>query len=118
MVLLKTNALKGSLMPVLILVAIILWFLVGDPPKTIANVFWPRDAAPWETVDAFYYPHRNDLSNYQMISGLKSVDDCRAMIQSIARTYNDGSRTTGAYECAIEIVDSIQGENVYRTTTR
>ena len=59
-----------------------------------------------------------DLSNYQMISGLKSVDDCRAMIQSIARTYNDGSRTTGAYECAIEIVDSIQGENVYRTTTR
>jgi hypothetical protein len=53
-----------------------------------------------------------------MISGLKSVDDCRAMIQSIARTYNDGSRTTGAYECAIEIVDSIQGENVYRTTTR
>ena len=88
------------------------------PSKNDRKCFWPRDAAPWETEDTFYYPHRNDFSNYQMISDLKSVADCRAVIQSNARTYNDGSITTGDYECAIEIVDSIQGENVYSTTTR
>ncbi len=103
-------------MPLLILFAVGLWFFFGDPPETVANTFWPEDAAPWETVDAFYYPNRNDLSDFRKVSGLQSVDECRDAVSSMAATYNDSSFTRGDYECGIEIVDNFYGMNVYRTT--
>jgi hypothetical protein len=40
-------------MQYLIIFAVGLWFLRGDPPKSIANMFWEDEAAPWETVDAY-----------------------------------------------------------------
>lgn len=65
-------------MPLIILIAIGLWFWFGDPLKTVANWFWESNAAPWETVDAFYYPNRNDLTQFQKMPGLNSVDECRS----------------------------------------
>lgn len=39
-----------------------LWFWLGDPPKDAANWFWPDSPAPWEQVDAVYYPDNSDLT--------------------------------------------------------
>ncbi len=50
-------------MPWIVIAAIGLWFFFGTPAKTLANWFWTDSAAPWETVDAFYYPDRSDLTN-------------------------------------------------------
>ena len=105
-------------MPILILIAVGVWFVLGDPPKTVANWFWEYEAAPWETVDAFYYPDRNDLSKFQKVSGLSSVDGCRNSVRSMAANNGDASLTRGDYECGIELIDNFVGIGVYRYTTR
>ena len=105
-------------MPILILVVVGAWFIWGDPPKDVANWFWEYEAAPWETVDAFYYPNRNDLAKFQKVSGLSSVDACRTAVRSMAWNYGDASLTQGDYECGIEVVDYLGGIDIYRTTAR
>jgi hypothetical protein len=101
-----------------ILIVIGLWFLLGDPPNTVANTFWEHDAAPWETVDAYYYPDRSNLSIFQKMPGLKSVDDCRAWVRLSAALNNDMGFIRGDFECGIEVVDTFAGISVYRTTVR
>lgn len=105
-------------MPYLIIFAVGLWFLIGDPPKSIANAFWESAAAPWETVDAYYYPNRSDLSVFQSISGLSSVDDCRVWVRMTAAVNDDIGVVRGDYEYAIQVIDTFAGINVYRTTVR
>ena len=105
-------------MPILILIVAGAWFFWGDPPKTVANWFWEYEAAPWETVDAFYYPNRNNLSKYQKVSGLGSVESCRTAVYSMASNYGDVSLIRGDYECGIEVVGNLGGIDIYRTTTR
>ncbi len=102
----------------LFLAAIGAWFYFGDPPKDVANQFWKNDAAPWETVDAYYYPNRNDLSQHQKMTGLSSVEDCRNWVRSVAARNGDSGVLRGDYECAIEVVDTFGGLFVYRVTTR
>ena len=77
----------GSALPVLLLIAA--WFVFGDPPKNLANWFWKSDAAPWETVDAYYYPNKNDLEIVIFGHGKKTVEQCRDWVYSKAATYQD-----------------------------
>jgi hypothetical protein len=105
-------------MPYLIIFAVGLWFLIGDPAKSIANTFWEGEAAPWETVDAYYYPNRSDLSVFQSRLGLSSVDDCRVWVRMTAAANNDIGVVRGDFECGIEVIDTFAGINVYRTTVR
>jgi hypothetical protein len=101
-----------------ILIAIALWFIFGNAPMNIADMFWEEEAAPWETVDAFYYPDRNDLTQFQQTTDLDSVDDCRAWVSSAAALNGDPSLFRGDYECGIEVVDSLGSISVYRNTVR
>ena len=105
-------------MPLLIIIALSAWFLFADPPKNVANWLWSDDAAPWETVDAFYYPNRYDLSVHQSSLGLGSVQECRDWVSYAAGSYGDGSLSRGDYECAVEVIDSFGGMSVYRITVR
>lgn len=105
-------------MPYLIIFAVGLWFLIGDPAKSIANTFWEGEAAPWETVDAYYYPNRSDLSVFQSRLRLSSVDDCRVWVRMAAAANNDIGVVRGDFECGIEVIDTFAGINVYRTTVR
>lgn len=94
------------------------WFYFGDPPKDLANLFWENDAAPWETVDAYYYPNRNNLHHYEEMLGLPSVEHCREWVRAVAAINGDSALARGGYECAIEILDYYGGLPVYRTTVR
>jgi hypothetical protein len=94
------------------------WALFGSPKKDVANWFWSDQAAPWETVDAFYYPNRSDLSRDQRASGLASVDACRTWVDHVSRAHNDVGITRGDYECGVGYLDDFAGMRVYRTTVR
>lgn len=105
-------------MPWVIILGVAVWFLFGDPPKTVANMFWADAAAPWETVDAFYYPDRGDLSIHQSQRGLSSVQNCRDWVYRAAAINGDANLSRGDYECGVEVVDSFGGISVYRITVR
>ncbi|MBB5539534.1 hypothetical protein [Rhizobium giardinii] len=86
--------------------------------KTIANVLYEEDAAPWETVDAFYYPDRGDLTVHQAAYGLENVAACRSAVNAMARLNNDPSLTRGDYECGVGKLSDFASIGVYRLTVR
>jgi hypothetical protein len=66
-------------MAFLVLIGLIIsWFLLGDPGRQVADWFWPDSAAPWEDVDAFYYPNQANLNAFEAMYDLGSVQTCRA----------------------------------------
>lgn len=105
-------------MPAIILAAIGLWFLFGQPAKTLANWFWEADAAPWETVDAFYYADLEDLSDFTMSVGFDSVQACRDWVYSAAAANGDAALERGDYECGVQKIDTYMGMSVYRATVK
>ncbi|WP_141245827.1 hypothetical protein [Mesorhizobium sp. WSM3862] len=108
---------NGGCLPMLFLLGIGAWFLFGDPGKTVANWWWPNDAAPWETVDAFYYPNVGDLSIVQQKHGLKDVQACRDWVSAAAYIARDPMMTHSDYECGLGKPKDYQGMmNVYRAT--
>lgn len=107
-------------MRIAILVAVILglWFLFGRPSVDAANWFWPNSAAPWERVDAAYYPDRDNLSNAIEKHDLTDVDECRGWAYWQAGQHGDPSMQRGDYECGIGFLESWAGMQIYRVTIR
>lgn len=105
-------------MPALILVGVVLWFALGNPGRDVANWLWPRTPAPWETVDAYYYPDRNNLTRHEAARGLTSVDACRWWVRTVAVVRGDPGIVRGDYECGIGQTRTFMGLSVYRLTVR
>ncbi|MDW5315516.1 hypothetical protein [Rhizobium sp. PL01] len=91
-----------------------------SPAKTIANLFYENDAAPWETVDAFYYPDRADLTISQSMPDVDGVAGCREIVRYMSSVNNDPQLLRGDYECGVGRIDKAEyaGVNVYRLTVR
>lgn len=102
----------------LVAVGVGLWFWQGNPPKDLATWFYKDTAAPWEKVDAFYYPDRNNLTAWEASRDLPSLDACRAWVRSSAAQRNDPSLLRGDYECAVGEPYDYAGISVYRATLR
>jgi hypothetical protein len=100
----------------IIIIGMILWFIFGDPGRTIAGWFWEYDAAPWERVDAFYYPDRNNLEKVHQHSNVGGVQECRDWVNSMAASNGDRSLSRGDYECGVGEPKEWYGMKVYRTT--
>ncbi len=83
-----------------------------------ADWFWPENAAPWESVDAYYYPDRNNLSIDSRAYDLKTIDECRDWVSMTAEKYNDANLDRGDYECGVGFIESFGSGRVYRITTR
>lgn len=105
-------------MPILIIIAVGLWFAFGDPPETVANWFWKDKAAPWEEVDAYYFPNRTNITVHQERFGLDDVQACRNWAYALAGAHRDRSMSKGDYECGIGRIDGHDGLSVYRITVR
>jgi hypothetical protein len=104
---------------ILVGLGIVGWFAFGTPPGDVADWLWPDDAAPWETVDAFYYPNRSDLTRDVRKFDLDNVDGCRSWVNVQAHAHNDPWITQGDYECGVGYIESLGlGLRVYRTTVR
>lgn len=113
-----TRAIYCEIMPLLIILAVGLWFVFGDPGKTTANWFWEKSAAPWESVDAFYYPDRTDLTIHQSRVNLDDVDACRIWVRSAAAAQGDVLLMRGDYECGVGKIENVYDLSVYRITVR
>jgi len=94
------------------------WFALGTPASDIAGWTWGDRPAPWERVDAFYYPNRNNLSQDQRRLDVGTVEACRSWVLTIAAQNNDPNISRGDYECGVGFLKNLGGFRVYRVTTR
>ena len=98
-----------------VLLTLAIHYLVfGYPMKDLGNLFWPEDAAPWETVDVFYYPDARDPSRFETATGLASREQCRDWAYAAAARNRDPELAQGDYECGIGRVDKFESVTVYR----
>ena len=102
----------------LLIVAGGLWFWLGNPQRDVAEWFYKTDAAPWETVDAFYYPDRSNLADWREARNLTSVEACRDWVYASAAINSDPALQRGDYECALGKPYSYGVLSVYRATIR
>ena len=101
----------------LVVAAIVLWFVFGDPATNVASWFWSSSAAPWEEVDAVYYPNRNNLTVHGR-RDVGSVENCRAWVRAEAVRRNDSGLKRGDYECGVGRLGTLGSIDVYRLTVR
>lgn len=108
-------------MPLIIVIILGLWFAFGDLNTTIADWFWSETPAPWEDVDAFFYPNKSDLSKFEMQPNVGSLESCRSWVSAKANFINDPKMQRSDYECGVGRNDEKSkqwGANVYRITPR
>ena len=98
------------------ILSLLIWAAIGDPIQTMADWLWPRSPAPWESVDAIYYP---DKAN-QLVSvdnqDAGSLTRCRAWVISVAKQSDPGLQR-GDYQCGVGYRYSA-GLNIYRLMVR
>jgi hypothetical protein len=94
------------------------WAVFGTPNSDLAGLFWGKGPAPWESVDAFYYPNRHNLSVHRAAHNVGSLDGCRAWVRKAARADADPALTRGDYECGVGKLEPFGGMTVYRITVR
>ena len=112
------RALRAMKMRYFAVGALCLWALFGSPTNDLAGVFWSQRPAPWEAVDAFYYPDRHNLSIHRAAYNLGSLDGCRSWVRPMGQTNADPSLTRGDYECGIGKLRELGDLTVYRITVR
>lgn len=97
------------------IVTLVLHYLIfGSPMKDLGNLLWPEDAAPWESVDVYYYPDARDPSRFESETGLESRDKCRDWAFAAAARNRDPDFEQGDYECGIGKVDEFESMTIYR----
>jgi len=98
------------------ILSLLIWAALGDPVQTVANWLWPRSPAPWESVDAIYYPDKaNPLVSVDN-QDVGSLTRCRAWVISVAKQ-NDPGLQRSDYQCGIGHRYS-EGLNIYRLVVR
>jgi len=95
-----------------------LWFFVGEPLVAIANWFWPETPAPWEDVDAVYYPDRGNLLVEVSAPHVGTIEACRAWVYDRAAANSDPALTRGDYECGVGFLRNMGPLRIYRLTVR
>jgi hypothetical protein len=96
-------------------IVFLLWVLFGHPLDFVAGIFWSKSNAPWEKVDAFYYPDANNLSEWEGQMDVGSVQACRDWVEDSAAAKGDPNLNRGDYECGVGC-RSKNGFNICRLT--
>lgn len=108
----------GCIFQVVVLVGIGAWFYFGHPLATLANIIWREHAAPWEQVDAAYYPSRHDLTVSETEFNVGSVRACRQWVYARAAANGDERMRVGDYECGIGPRPHYALGTIYRVTVQ
>ena len=85
------------------------WLVVGRPMNDPASLFWPTRPAPWENVDAFYYPDKQNLSVHRSANKVDGIAGCRSWVNAAAAANSDPRMSRGDYECAVGKLQSLGG---------
>lgn len=84
-------------------VLVVGWAVLGSPRRSVADLIWPDGPAPWETIEALYYPDKTDLRHSIVTGGLHSLADCRTAVRFLAWRAGDEAFERGDYACGIGI---------------
>lgn len=104
-----------SLASKLVLLTLVVHYLVfGSARRDLGNLGWPEDAAPWEAVDAYYYPDADNPSRFESATGLESREQCRDWAHAAAVRNLDPDFEEGDYECGIGRLDEFESVTLYR----
>lgn len=95
-------------------ILLIVWAL-SVAPSFLAKTFWPDSSAPWEKVNAFYYPNANDLTEWESQINVGSIQACRDWVKDSAAAKGDPNLEHGDYECGVGCKNK-DGFNVCRLT--
>jgi len=105
-------------MPAIFAAILVLWAIFGSPKKDVADLLYANKVAPWEKVDVFFYPDKNDLARYLERSDLQSIDQCRWWANMWGRVYKDPNMERSTYECGVGRLQDKYGTRVYRITAQ
>lgn len=108
----------GEVAGMVAIAAVAAWLIWGDGQKQAANLFWKEGPAPWETVDGFYYPDRDNLGQFETAKGFANLQGCRDWVSSRAAQFNDPALARGDYECGVGKPTPMGPLNLYRLTVR
>ena len=96
----------------------LIWLALGDPKNDLARWLWQESVAPWEQVDAFYYPDRRNLQVDERMLDVGSLENCRMLVRMSASARGDPELRHGAYDCGIGFVRNSGGLRLYRNRVR
>ena len=94
------------------------WAALGSPRQTVTGWIWPHSPAPWEAVDAFYYPDKSNLEVSLDNLDVGGLAQCRAWVNSTAAKQKDPQLERGDYHCGVGYLNAQGSLNSYRLTVR
>jgi hypothetical protein len=84
----------------------------------VENLFWPDSPAPWENVDAVFYPDKDNLALDRQARDVGSLNACRTWVRSMAAAMGDPGMERSDYECGVGRQGTVGDLGVYRLTVR
>ena len=100
------------------ILGLMVWGALGNPNRQLPAGFGRISPAPWERVDAFYYPDKNNLSISLENHDVGGLAQCRTWVNSVARKQKDPQLERGDYHCRVGHLDAQGSLNSYRLTVR
>ncbi|HEV7121780.1 MAG TPA: hypothetical protein VGN56_03100 [Candidatus Paceibacterota bacterium] len=83
------------------LIALLAWFVFGNPSQSVANALWAHTPAPWEDVTGFYYPNKLDHAVSPKSQDSGTISQCREWAQVTIAASLDPDGQSSDYACGI-----------------
>ena len=86
---------------------------------SITRIVGLADMPPRPRVDAVYYPSKKDLTAFERLKDVHTVDECRARAKTKATANGDPRFARGDYECGVGPIREMDyGMIMYKETVR
>ncbi len=100
---------------IIFILALGAWIIAGDPQKNIADTLWADSSAPWEKVDGFYYPAKDNHNQFERKLRMKSSKECKDWAIERATAHKDEKFAKSEFECKVGMSDKT---NKYRVVIK
>lgn len=99
---------------IILILALVAWSFLGDPPNDIANSIWSHSNAPWEQVDGYFYANKDSDTITKQVKKVGSYADCKDWARKHAKALGDSDMQKVTYKCGIGMVKKPDGSEAYR----
>lgn len=67
----------------------------------VADLFWVDGPAPWEHVDGYFYPDKNDKSKKEIVRKIGGLQECKEWGEAKSNSIGDPLQVRSTYECGV-----------------